>query len=197
MKIEIEAKIRLADRDAVRQRLADLNAERVGLMMEDNIFLDTPQRGLSTRDRGLRVRRVSWLEGDGEPRTEVTLKGPRQEGQFKSRREIEFLVSSAEDALAMLSELGYQEVMRFAKRRERWKLTETTIELDELPYLGAFIEIEGPSETAVLQTRKRLDLDQAPVIKSSYISMLTSYLKEHGITDRRITFDAHDARVAG
>lgn len=195
MKIEIEAKMRVSDIDAVRHRLRSLSATCLGQMIEDNVFLDNPQRDLSSTDRGLRLRRVQWPDGDGQPRIELTFKGPRQEGQFKSRREIEVLVSDAEDTLAMLEELGYQQVIRFEKRRQRWRLSEATIELDELPYLGSFVEVEALDESTVLAVRKAMELEEAPVIKSSYVSMLTTYLREHGLTARRVTFEAADPQA--
>ena len=42
-----------------------------------------------------------------------------------------------------------------------WKLGGCTVELDELPHLGTFVEIEGPSEAAILKVRDQLQLDRA------------------------------------
>lgn len=193
VKLEIEAKMRVAEVEAVRQRLNDASATYVGRMFEDNIFLDDPKRSLSSSDRGLRLRRVSWPEDNREPRIELTFKGPRQEGTFKSRREIELLISDADQMLALFEELGYQQTLRFQKRRERWRLDEATVELDELPHLGSFVEIEAPDEATVLTARTALVLDEKPIIKSSYASLLQTYLNEHGLIERAVRFDTQES----
>jgi adenylate cyclase class IV len=62
------------------------------------------------------------------------------------------------------------------------------VELDELPYLGNYVEIEGPSEKDVESVRRSLGLENLPLIKTGYISMLAGYLEEHKIKDRQIRF---------
>ena len=46
------------------------------------------------------------------------------------------------------------------------------IELDELPRLGPFIEIEGPDEKMIRSTMAALDLAGAETINESYVSMV-------------------------
>lgn len=193
MKIEVEAKVRVADHADLAGRLERLDAEPVATMLEHNIFVDSPDKRLHTGDRGLRVRRII---ADGQPETvTVTFKGPRHPGQLKSRREIEFDVSSEQAAIDLFAELGMHEVIRFEKRRERYRLDNCTIELDEVPYLGCFAEIEGPTGEIVLEMRERLGLGDLPLIKSSYVAMLTTYLEDHDIAGRDVTFaSAHALR---
>ncbi len=186
MKIEIEAKMPLRDREATVRRLTDLHAEPVARMMEENIFVDCKEHRLHTSDRGLRVRGIR--EPDQSPRYTVTYKGPRRHGRLKNRREVEFQVDSPEAALELLAELGYHETVRFEKRRQRWRLDGCNIELDEVPYLGSFIEIEGPDEPTVFGVREQLGLADEPLITASYVAMLVTYLREHDIPDRRVSF---------
>jgi adenylate cyclase class 2 len=184
VKIEIEAKLRVSDLDALGQRLAELDARCVGRMLEENIFVDDAAHGLKAGDRGLRVRSIR--SDDQPPQTVVTFKGPRSDSEFKSRGEIEFTVDHADAALALLAELGYTEQIRFEKHRTRYRLEGCTVELDRLPYLGTFVEIEGPSTQSVQAARERLGLAEHPLVTSSYVAMLASYLDEHDIADRRI-----------
>jgi predicted adenylyl cyclase CyaB len=118
----------------------------------------------------------------------VTHKGPRAHGVTKTRAETEAQIVCAEDGERLLSALGYHRVLSFEKRRRRWRLDGCRVELDRLPHLGNFIEIEGPSEEAVLEARNRLDLADEPLIQASYIAMLMTHLAEQGIRERRITF---------
>lgn len=187
MKIEIEAKFAVDDAGKIADQVVGLGGSLVADMLEVNVFVDSSQRKLKTSDRGLRVRSV-YIDGQLS-KTEVTFKGRRRPGKLKSRREIEFNVETAEPMLALLAELGYQESIRFEKRRTRYHMDGCTIELDEMPYLGTFVEIEGPSDEAVLEKRSKLGCDEIPLIKSSYASMLDAYLHERGITERDIRFD--------
>jgi len=111
VKIEIEAKMPLRDREATVRRLTDLHAEPVARMIEENIFVDCEEHRLHTSDRGLRIRGIR--EPDQSPRYTVTYKGPRRHGRLKNRREVEFQVDSPESALELLAELGYHETVRF------------------------------------------------------------------------------------
>jgi len=188
LKIETEAKFRLREPEAMAEQLASLDAQYVETMREVNIFVDSDQRRLNSSDRGLRVRRITTE--DGSQATTITYKGPRMHGKLKNRREIELHVDSPEAALALFSELGFHEVIRFEKRRRRFRLDACTIELDELPYLGHFLEIEGPDEPHVLAVRERLRLADEQIISSSYVAMLHTHLLEHGIAERDVRFPA-------
>jgi len=185
--IEVEAKMRLADPEGVRERLADLGAKRVSNLLETNTFFDTREGVLKASDQGLRIR----IESNGEktPRSVITHKGPRAHGKLKSRNETEVVVADPRDAAALLGALGYQPVLTFEKRRERWTLDGCTVELDNMPYLGEFIEIEGRSDEEVLAVRQKLGLDDTPILKSSYIAMLTTYMRENHITLKHVRFE--------
>ena len=56
MGIEIEAKMRVDDFATVRAALSGAGARRVGEVVEENIFFDTPARSLLSAKSGLRLR---------------------------------------------------------------------------------------------------------------------------------------------
>src|SRR3954453_5141750 len=145
MPVEIEAKMKVPDFSSVRTRLEDVGAERRGAVMETNTFFDTEDRSLLARDQGLRLRTTKDVKSGAEEST-ITFKGPRLQGQLKSREERELKVGSAKEAMALLESLGFSRVLTFQKRRESWMLDGCHVELDELPYIGVFVEIEGPKE---------------------------------------------------
>jgi adenylate cyclase class 2 len=187
MPVEIEAKMKVADHAAIRQRLRDSGAKHESTVLETNIFFDTPDRSLMSSDKGLRLRHTQDASTH-EEKSKFTFKGPRLRGQLKSRPEFEMDVSDPRDAQAFLEALGFAKMASFQKRRESWLLENCRVELDEVPHLGMFVEIEGPSEEAVLSVREKLHLRDQPVIHTSYISLLLSYLKEKGIEQRDVTF---------
>lgn len=187
MPLEIEAKMKVDDFDPVRERLAACGATRVGSVLESNTFFDTANRSLVAQDKGLRLRRTQDAQ-TGREEYIITFKGPLRHGELKTREESEVQVDDGTRATALLQALGYEPTLSFEKRRESWKLDGCKIELDELPILGRYVEVEGPGEDAVMRVRQKLGLSEQPLIQTGYITMLSRYLKEHGDTRRSINF---------
>ena len=188
MPVEIEAKMSVESFEPVRTRLRECGARETGRRFEVNTFFDTEDRSLLAADEGLRLRLERNVPGGAE-RHVVTYKGPRQMGQLKSREEVEVEVAPGDQAIKLLEMLGYHRTLSFEKRRESWELDRCKVELDELPHLGHFVEVEGPDERTVLAVRERLGLAHRPIVKSSYVAMLMSHLQERGQTTRNVTFE--------
>ncbi|CAN5368361.1 hypothetical protein BH09PLA1_BH09PLA1_29030 [soil metagenome] len=187
MPIEIEAKLSVPDLNVVRARLREVGAESAGSVLETNTFFDSEDRSLLAADEGLRLRKRVDTETN-ETRFIITYKGARQHGQLKNRDEVECAVENDRDAMTLLSRLGFLRVLSFEKRRESWKLGGCSVELDEMPYVGTFVEIEGPSEPAILKVREQLQLSERPLVKASYIALLMTHLQDRGDTSRTVTF---------
>lgn len=187
MPLEIEAKMKVDDHAPIRERLHECGAERVGEYLESNTFFDTEARSLLAADHGLRLRQQRDMATNREIFI-ITFKGPRQHGQLKTREEIELTVGSGRDAIALLASLGYSPVLTFEKKRQSWNLDRCHVELDELPYLGNFVEIEGPGEQLILAVREKLGLHGRPMLKTSYVAMLMDHVQRRGITGRVLTF---------
>lgn len=187
MPVEIEAKMKVPDLATVRTRLRECDGKFQSSVLETNTFFDTEDRSLLARDQGLRLRHTRDAQTTAEAAT-ITFKGPRLHGALKSREERELTVGSAKDAMALLEALGFSRVLTFQKRRESWLLHGCRVELDELPYLGVFVEIEGPREQTVIMVRETLHLADHPLISASYIALLMAHLQERGINDRVVVF---------
>lgn len=187
MPIEIEAKLKVDDLEAVRALLHSSGAVPIGRFFETNIFFDTPERKLLNSDAGLRLRIDRDLQSNNSTYI-LTHKGPRLHGPLKSRQETELAVADPDAAVALLEQLGFVRLVSFEKKRESWRLADCRVELDEVPHLGTFVEVEGPSEDSVLKVRQTLKLANRPILKSSYIAMLMDYLKSGGQSPRDITF---------
>jgi predicted adenylyl cyclase CyaB len=186
MGIEIEAKMRVADHEAVRRQLREVGATRKGLTRETNRFFDGPGRRLASADQGLRLRTNTNSE-TGDAAHVVTFKGPRQAGKFKTREELEFATDDVDATATIFQHLGYPLELSFEKRRETWELDGCKVELDELPHLGTFVEVEGPDERIVESVRAKLGLQNEPSISEGYASMVAKHLKKAG--GRELKFD--------
>lgn len=199
MGVEIEAKMRLNDREGMVARLQALGAERVAEFSETNSYFDTASGSLKATDQGLRTRVEVTDAGTKDEKivTKITHKGPRAMGALKSRYETELTVDNARDAAMLLSALGFQHVLSFEKRRTRYRLDGCNVELDELPVIGRFIEIEGPTEQAVNAVRDKIGLSREPVIRSSYIAMLRTHLQETHTTKAMVRFEDEASVVKG
>lgn len=189
MSIEIEVKMRLKDINELEGRLSAVGGKRCREMIEINTYLDTAGGTLRSSDQGLRVRVETPLNPELPPVATMTYKGPRANSEVKSRTELEVVVEPGASAIQLLEALGFRAVRRFEKHRRHWQVDVCVVDIDTLPYLGDFVEIEGPSEQAVLALRSQLGLDQLPLVQDSYIGMLEAYLLENQITAELIRLD--------
>ncbi len=192
MSMEIEAKFKVASHEAVRGRLSELDAKRVGQVLETNHIFDDPTHSLLAGGCGLRVRKCeSEKVGKAEPKAPftgtMTFKGPIHPGPLKKREEIEVRVDQPDAAVRILESLGFVGALRFEKRRETWELDNCLVELDELPHLGTFIEIEGPDEERIREVQDRLGLAGTVLVREPYVALLTQYCRRHKLPPR-VTF---------
>jgi len=187
MPVEIEAKMKVDSLDPVRDRLKAAGASMIGEYLETNTFFDTDDRSLLAADEGLRIRRAED-QSTGKQTITITFKGPRQHGKLKSREEIELTVNDSDIATRLLESLGYRRMMSFQKKRQSWKLGACRVELDELPQLGVYVEIEGPNEEAILKIRESLHLQDRALVKASYVALLMAHLQEQGNHVKNVTF---------
>ena len=188
MGAEIEAKMKVESFEDLRARLQRMGAQHVGAVVETNAFFDTPERRLLAGDQGLRLRR-SLDPQSGHSVHVITFKGPQAAtGTLKNRLEIETEVADGDAARDLLQALGFQPTLSFEKRRETWKLDGCKIELDELPILGRFVEVEGPDEATVERVRAKLELNQLPPIKTGYITMLANHLRDTRSSSTHVGF---------
>jgi adenylate cyclase class 2 len=171
---ELEAKIRVPSHAPIRENLRSAGATPEGITHEINRFFDTPTRSLQAAGKGLRLR--SNQRSDATSHV-VTFKGPKQASKFKQREEIEFTVDDPSAAQAVLEHLGYAPLLTFEKRRESWTWRSCKIELDTLDGIGAFVEVEAPTDADVTAGLKIMGLDNAPQEPQSYAQMVAAQRK--------------------
>lgn len=176
--VERELKFAEVEHDRLRDRLLDMEAERMwNSVLEENWVFDRDGE-LEKQECVLRLRRDprgAWL----------TYKGPAEyEGQTKVRSEHETEISDPDAARLILESLGYEVTRRYEKRRELWRVGGVTVALDRTP-IGEFAEFEGEAAEALA---KRFGFDPAKAERRTYLRLYSDYLKEHPDAPPDMTF---------
>lgn len=140
MPLEVEKKYRLTakQRDEVRARLPQIGAEREGEEFEVNTLYNGD--AVELNQAVLRLRRI-------DERALLTYKervGTRTD--IKQQLEFETAIENPDAIEFILEALGYFPALVYEKRRETWRIEDTEIVIDELPF-GLFMEIEGAEQS--------------------------------------------------
>jgi predicted adenylyl cyclase CyaB len=188
MSVEVEAKLKVDSHDPVRSRLHDTGAEHIGAGLESDCHYDSVDGRLRASDSVLRIRSVRSTDGE-PPGATLTYKGPRLPGRLKRRPEIQTEITDPDAAGRLLEALGFVPISTIEKRRESWRLLDCRVELDEVPHLGTFVEIEGPDEERISHAQRALGLDHLEHVTPGYVALLFDYCRKHGLPVDRITFD--------
>jgi adenylate cyclase class 2 len=145
---------------------------RTGASFQRDVYLNAPYRDFGETDEALRIR----YRGD---RTEVTYKGARiGTAGFKTRPEVNLQVDSGERFEEMMLCLGFLRAAEVKKQREEYRFKGTSVALDDVEELGAFVEIEvttegdpASAEHLVEEVQKEIGVT-GPHITASYLEML-------------------------
>jgi predicted adenylyl cyclase CyaB len=189
MPLEIEIKLQLDSLAPVRARLAALRAVHTGAVRETNVFFDRPDLSLRHADSGLRVR-FTTSPSDPTPQTLLTFKGPASSSGLRSREAFDLHLTPHDQIIPLLHALGFQQLFLFEKDRDSWRLADCLVELDTLPHFGHFLEIEGPSESAVRAVQSALHLAHVPAHRDSYAKMVGEFLSRPDSISRELRFPA-------
>lgn len=150
MPLEIELKYRVQDQQSVLEAMCRLGFQRGVIVMEEDQYLNAPDRDFAVTGEAFRIRR----END---RYLLTYKGPILPGAAKIRNEREVQVANspehAAELLALLQALGYKPVAVVKKRRQFftgvWQGGIVTVCFDTVEGLGGYIELEQVVDEAV------------------------------------------------
>jgi len=175
----------------VRRALRAAGAEYLQTVVQRDTYFDRLAGSLSRDDRGLRLRVSRCLRsasGKADDRPELTFKGPRRRtGRAKVRREVQTRLDDPAAAAEILRRLGITATMTIEKRRASYRLFRCRVELDELPLIGCFVEVEGPGALQIARVVRKLRLSGEP-IRQTYVELLRRHCRRAGMPWRRITF---------
>lgn len=136
-------------------------------------YYDTMDRQLKNQDLVIRIRSTN-------NKKTIALKSPRiqHESGATSRIELEFASAEGEEVREQLLSQGLKAFE--ASEKERWTYIhgDCEIVLDKLPFIGSFLEIEGPSEKAIQEIVHMLDLTSSKVVRQNYGELMTAKFRE-------------------
>ncbi|MEK6899929.1 MAG: class IV adenylate cyclase [Nanoarchaeota archaeon] len=148
---EIEIKILEIDLPSTISKLEKLGAKKTFEGEMSAIYYDYEDRSLSGKGRLLRLRKK------GE-KSELTFKEKITQTDAKVMDELEVIVDDFDLTQAILKKLGLKEVKSAQKYRISYSIGAVHFELDTLPGIPTFLEIEAPS----------LDILKSYVLKLGY-----------------------------
>jgi adenylate cyclase class 2 len=172
MATEIEKKYRLApdERDALALKLRQSGGVFERQEFEENTLY--AGGNLDSRRQVLRLRRV----GDAAV---FAYKERYESGSaIKHQREDETRVEDAAALSAILDALGFRPALVYEKRRATWRVGQTEVVLDELPF-GLFVEIEG-EEKDIEEVESLLNLTSAEAEMSTYPELAERHGERRG-----------------
>ena len=191
MPAEMEMKFAVASHQAVRRVLRSCGGEYLQTALQRDTYYDTPTGSLSKSDSGLRLREIRRLRngsGSGDIRPELTFKGPRRRsGGAKVRSEVQTRLDDPAAVAEILQHLGVRATMIVEKRRASYRMGRCLVELDELPLIGCFVEVEGPGVGEITRLGRKLKLSGQP-IGETYVELLLRHCRQVRISPREITF---------
>lgn len=183
MHSEIEAKLKVDSLQAVERQLGKCGASFLRETIQMDCYYDTTGRELTRTDKCLRLRAD---HKDGRERLILAYKGPKEKDDYKRRVEIEIEVNDVGSTETLLEALGYVKALAFNKQRRLWQLHGCEVALDELPLLGAFVEIEGPDSETIAKVQAMLQLETVPHIMDSYACLIDRELSRLGQGRREV-----------
>jgi adenylate cyclase class 2 len=109
-------------------------------------------------DKWARVR------DEGNGRVVMTFKHVHDTTRIDATDEIEFTVSSFEDAVQFMEKLGFTTHTFQENDRETWEKDGMEVTMNQWPALPVFAEVEGPTEAAVKAASAELGFDYAQAV---------------------------------
>lgn len=177
--LEVEQKFPIGDDRQLESRLVALDAQFEESILQCDLYFAHPARDFHRTDEALRIRR------DG-PNTLITYKGPKLDGETKTRREIELPLGDGPDVFEawkeILTALGFTPIAEVRKQRRpltvQWRGWKFSGAIDQVERLGTFAELEivvddarvEPARRALLSLSARLGLTAHE--RRSYLELL-------------------------
>ena len=172
MPIEIEKKYQLTkdQKKKIISRLRELGIKRLKKEFEENTLYTGPN--LDVRTAVVRIRKVG-------NRTILTYKRRfASSNTIKRQLEEETEVSNSQAIQSILKLLGLSPSVIYEKRRETWRIGQTELVIDELPF-GLFMEIEGPA-AGIRKLEKALLLKNIRAENQTYPQLARKHGKANG-----------------
>lgn len=173
---ELEIKIQIDSEKQFQETYDACNklfGQPISHLLQLDEYYDTPDGQLKKQDLVIRIRT------NGNKKT-IALKSPRIDlpSGMTSRIELEFLSVEGEQVHDQLTNQGLAPNEASEKERFTFIHNDCEIVLDRLPFIGCFIEIEGPTEAAINEIVHLLNLASYRVVRNNYGELMKSKFRE-------------------
>ena len=172
---EIEVKILEVDVAGIERKLQQFGAACVFDGEVAAVYFDFPDASLDQQQKVLRLRRVGKM-------TELALKVQEDTGdaEAKIRQEYQVLVGDPEITRQIVEGLGLRETRSIQKHRRSYCVTDPAagavhFELDTLPDIPTFLEIEAPTLDEVYRYVALLGFSREDAKPWSFVDVLRHY----------------------
>jgi adenylate cyclase, class 2 len=185
---ELEIKIRLQQEElaSVTAKCSELFGPPLVVTQIDE-YLDTEVEGLKKEDLTVRVRRL-----DNEVKIAVKTKRVFITDTIHDRLELEFTLANYDQIQGLIERGDLRVTAIYEKRRQKYIKDGIKVVIDELPYIGAFLEVEGPSTLEIQKILNSLGMTSGEGIKANYTELLEEKFRAIGLPVRpnlRATFE--------
>lgn len=166
--LEIEVRFLEIDIPKLKQRLEELGAQDLGEQLhEDIVFYDHDLTWSKDKRKFVRLRKT---------KDSILLTFKHNEtGAALATEEIELSVSDMDTARLFLERIGLIAVRFVEQKSHSYQLGEVTVDIRTRPKMPQYIELEGPSESALKEAAAKLELDWKDVILDNPITMIEKY----------------------
>jgi len=134
---EIEVKILEINKTAIEEKLLRLGAEKIFDGSVVAAYYDFGNNALTKKKKTLRLRKKGQF-------AELTLKEHVSKGKAKIMNEYEIPVTDYAGMKRILEGIGLQEHSSILKTRTSYQLGQVHFDIDTLPDIPTFVEVEAP-----------------------------------------------------
>jgi adenylate cyclase class 2 len=179
---EIETKFRVEAPAEFRAKLAGVGARFLSRELERDVYYAGPAKADVTSIRLRTMDKKGLFTIKSMPDTR-----PDASPGLKVLEELQVEVADADALGRMLDMMGYVPQLRKEKVRETYDWRGILICLDELPYLGFFLEVEAP-EDGIKAAVSALGLDMTKAMGETYMEIFSRYKTMRGLPDLELIF---------
>ena len=164
--MEYEVKFKIEKSQPVAAKLKRLGAEDLGRSRETDIYMQSGEKAVRLRKSGC-----------GGALTLKSLVCKKTKAKVRKETEVNF--DNADTLIEIFKRLGFSEIKRKEKIRHTFKLGKALVLLDRLPFMGYFVELEGPSEQGIKTAAEMLGFDYKKASNKSYEDLFLAYYIKH------------------
>lgn len=137
MSKEVELRAKINNLRKIKDRLDESDLKATEKRLIKDCAFDNPKGEFYEKGIMIRLRSIE------DDKHLFAYKGPSEMKEYKVREEIELEISDPEKLKKILEQVGLQVTFEMEKMRKTYRGDGCTVELEEYPVLGSFMEIEG------------------------------------------------------